>query len=147
MIIQKSQVDTIVLINRFLPVQVVISPSRNNRTNPKRIREIGRILVHIHGNIGIKILVTGITDREAQFQIIQPVLILKKPFLVNIPSDSDRPCRCELLGQTEHGRTVRTKIYIQQVPIVISITRIQVITNGTFLARGVRRFCPTRITR
>ena len=123
-VVEHRQVDTDVFILRSLPFQVLISIFLDQSTGSEHILQFHVVHVRLLGYIGIKILVPGITDGSPDLQIIHPAQLFHKLFVVNVPSQADRPCFGKKLIATENGCPVCTQVEIHQVAIVVRVIQV-----------------------
>src|SRR5690606_36289224 len=121
-ITESGQIETIVLVERLLPLQVGIAVITDNQPWPKRVAIGFAILVDLQGNVVVKVLIAQVAIRHPKSEAFQPCLCRFEKFLTaDIPIAADTPYRCRIFVASIDGSAVNPEVTIKYITIVIAV--------------------------
>ena len=123
---QSGDIGTKVVVDCLLPSQIVVAKAIDDNTSTEDVRHQA---VEDVGGVSLvcrEVLITRVTHRGTKLQQLEDVAIFK-PFLVmDIPTQAHRPCGTETVVGTKHRGSVVTKVEVEQIAIVVSISTIEI---------------------
>ena len=82
--VEDVDVETEVLVDGFLPFEIRVAELFEDRAGPEEILVGGVVDVGSRSRVGVEILVSGVTDREAQLQQVEPFGLAPR-LVVDVP--------------------------------------------------------------
>ena len=128
-----------ILIQRSLPIQILVTELVYNCTGAEHILQLHIILVNFHRLVSVKILIPGSPHGCPDFEIRKKPQRLHKFLVMKIPSQPHGPSGRESFICPEFRRTVRTHVEIHQITIHKRIVDIHEKTGRTTAFQGIIR--------